>query len=221
MGKLELGFITQGPYSKNIGSRTYLMENDYAYKLFQLKNKEFTYTVDDSNLGCGLNGALYFVQMDADGGKSQYGNAGAEYGLGYCDAQCPHDIKFINGEANDVDWKPSETDSNSGTGKYGSCCTEIDIWEANSISTAFTMHACATEGQQRCDGTTPTCFGWIPLTLSIPLMQALPEEHAAQVLVCLQMLSQRPQVPMLSFQISSLVQSVPPLTAQHRLLRLH
>jgi len=151
--KLELGFITQGPYSKNIGSRTYLMENDYAYKLFQLKNKEFTYTVDDSNLGCGLNGALYFVQMDADGGKSQYGNAGAEYGLGYCDAQCPHDIKFINGEANDVDWKPSETDANSGTGKYGSCCTEIDIWEANSISTAFTMHACATEGQQRCDGT--------------------------------------------------------------------
>ncbi len=25
-----------------------------------------------SNLGCGLNGALYFVEMEADGGKSKY-----------------------------------------------------------------------------------------------------------------------------------------------------
>jgi len=151
--KLELGFVTQGPYSKNIGSRTYLMKDDYAYQLFQLKNKEFTYTVDDSKLGCGLNGALYFVQMDADGGKSKYSNAGASHGLGYCDAQCPHDLKFINGEANAEDWKPSETDVNAGTGKYGSCCTEIDIWEANSISTAYTMHSCSTDGQTRCEGT--------------------------------------------------------------------
>ena len=30
--------------------------------------------------------------------------AGAEYGTGYCDAQCPHDVKFINGEANILDW---------------------------------------------------------------------------------------------------------------------
>merc|ERR1719310_317419 len=27
--------------------------------------------------------------MDADGGKSKYDNAGAQYGTGYCDAQCP------------------------------------------------------------------------------------------------------------------------------------
>ena len=45
--------------------------------------------------------------------------AGAKYGTGYCDAQCPHDLKFINGEANCEDWKPSSTDKNSGTGKYG------------------------------------------------------------------------------------------------------
>ena len=44
---------------------------------------------DDSQLDGGLNGALYFVQTDADGGKSKYGNAGAEMGLGYCDVQCP------------------------------------------------------------------------------------------------------------------------------------
>ncbi len=40
--------------------------------------------------------------MNANPGNS----AGAEYGTGYCDAQCPHDIKFINGEANVVDWEP-------------------------------------------------------------------------------------------------------------------
>jgi cellulose 1,4-beta-cellobiosidase len=150
---LELDFVTQGQYSKNIGSRTYLMDSDESYMLFKLKNKEFTYTVDDSNLGCGLNGALYFVQMDADGGKAKYGNAGAKYGTGYCDAQCPHDLKFINGQANSEGWKPSDTDPNAGTGKYGSCCTEIDIWEANSKSSAFTMHACDADGQTRCSGT--------------------------------------------------------------------
>lgn len=31
---------------------------------------------------------------------------GAAYGTGYCDAQCPHDIKFIDGEANSGDWIP-------------------------------------------------------------------------------------------------------------------
>lgn len=38
--------------------------------------------------------------MDADGGLSEYsGNkAGAKYGTGYCDSQCPRDLKFINGE---------------------------------------------------------------------------------------------------------------------------
>jgi cellulose 1,4-beta-cellobiosidase len=97
---LTLKFVTQGPYSTNIGSRVYLMASDTQYKMFQLKNKEFTFDVDVSNLPCGLNGALYFVEMDADGGMSKYpsNKAGAKYGTGYCDAQCPHDIKFINGE---------------------------------------------------------------------------------------------------------------------------
>jgi len=49
--------------------------------------KEFTYRVDDSN-----SDALYFVQMDADGGKSKYGNAGAQMGFGDRDAQCLHDL---------------------------------------------------------------------------------------------------------------------------------
>jgi cellulose 1,4-beta-cellobiosidase len=97
---LTLKFITQGQYSTNIGSRVYLLASDSAYQLFKLKNQEFTFDVDVSNLPCGLNGALYFVEMDADGGVSKYTNnkAGAKYGTGYCDAQCPHDLKWINGE---------------------------------------------------------------------------------------------------------------------------
>ena len=52
---------------------------------FKLKNREFTFDVDASQLPCGLNGALYFVEMDEDGGTSKYpGNtAGANYGTGY------------------------------------------------------------------------------------------------------------------------------------------
>ena len=81
---------------------------------------------------------------------------GAAFGTGYCDAQCPHDVKYINGEPNSQvkmtimfmmtmmssssssslkDWIPSETDANAGFGHFGSCCYELDIWEANEIST--------------------------------------------------------------------------------------
>lgn len=96
---LTLKFVTFSQ-QKNVGSRVYLLANDDTYQLFHLKNQEFTFDVDVSNLPCGLNGALYFAEMDADGGLSKYpGNkAGAKYGTGYCDSQCPHDIKFINGE---------------------------------------------------------------------------------------------------------------------------
>jgi cellulose 1,4-beta-cellobiosidase len=93
---LTLGFVT----GSNVGSRLYLMEDDSTYQIFKLLNKEFTFDVDVSNLPCGLNGALYFVAMDSDGGMSQYANntAGAKYGTGYCDSQCPRDLKFINGQ---------------------------------------------------------------------------------------------------------------------------
>ena len=118
-----------------------------------MANKEFTFDVDVSKLPCGINGALYFSQMSPDGGLSEFsGNkAGAKYGVGYCDAQCPHDIKFIDGEANAEGWVPSPKDRNSGAGKYGSCCQEFDIWEANSISQAFTAHPCAVS-RKRCTG---------------------------------------------------------------------
>jgi len=93
---LTLGFVT----GANVGSRVYLMKDDTTYQTFDMRNKEFTFDVDVSNLPCGLNGALYMVGMSADGGMAAYPNnkAGAKYGTGYCDAQCPKDIKFINGE---------------------------------------------------------------------------------------------------------------------------
>lgn len=95
---LRLNFVTQSE-QKNVGSRLYLMKDENSYEIFKLLNKEFTMDVDVSNLPCGLNGAVYFVAMDEDGGKSRYpGNkAGAKYGTGYCDSQCPRDLKFING----------------------------------------------------------------------------------------------------------------------------
>lgn len=122
--------------------------------MFNLLGNEFTFDVDVSNLGCGLNGALYFVSMDQDGGLSKYsGNkAGAKYGTGYCDAQCPRDIKFINGIANIEGWNGSSSDPNAGVGKMGTCCSEMDVWEANKISTAFTPHPCTKLGQHMCEG---------------------------------------------------------------------
>ncbi|KAG8766105.1 hypothetical protein FRC12_007092 [Ceratobasidium sp. 428] len=140
------------------GTRVYLLADNTHYEMFKLKNQEFAFDVDVSDLPCGLNGAVYFTAMDADGGLSKYPNnkAGAKYGTGYCDSKCPKDIKFINGEANIVDWTPSPTDPNTGTGRYGSCCDEMDVWEANSISTAYTPHPCTSTGQTLCDGTTCT-----------------------------------------------------------------
>ncbi|RLN02619.1 hypothetical protein BBJ28_00018621 [Nothophytophthora sp. Chile5] len=149
--ELQLKLVTQTPYGANVGSRVYLMDASASeYKQFKLLNQEFTVDVDVSQLPCGLNGALYFVQMDADGGSERFptNKAGANYGTGYCDAQCPHDIKFINGEANTLGW--SDTSQSSGNGKYGACCAEMDIWEANSMSNAFTSHPCTVDGQQRC-----------------------------------------------------------------------
>jgi len=35
-------------------------------------NKEFTFDVDTSKLPCGLNGAVYFSEMDEDGGLSRF-----------------------------------------------------------------------------------------------------------------------------------------------------
>nr|GAT45916.1 glycoside hydrolase family 7 protein [Mycena chlorophos] len=133
---LTLDFVT----GSNVGSRLYLMNAaDSEYYLFSLLNQEFTFTVDVSKLGCGLNGAVYFSEMDADGGMSRFpGNkAGAKYGTGY---------------SNILDWTPDSNSDSTGTGMYGTCCNEMDIWEANSMATAYTPHPCSVTEQTQCSG---------------------------------------------------------------------
>lgn len=49
-------------------------------------------------------------------------------------------------------WKPSSNDPNAGVGGTGSCCAEMDIWEANSMGMAYTPHPCQTSAQHSCDG---------------------------------------------------------------------
>ncbi|KAF8149221.1 cellulase CEL7A [Mycena galopus ATCC 62051] len=145
---LTLKFVTDSQ-QPNIGSRVYLMApgSTAEYQTFNYENQEF--------LPCGLNGALYFSQMDADGGVAKSGGAnkaGPNYGTGYCDSQCPTDIKFINGVANSAGWTASPNDTNAGSGTMGTCCPEMDVWEANKISAAYTPHPCTILGQSTCTG---------------------------------------------------------------------
>jgi cellulose 1,4-beta-cellobiosidase len=135
---LDIDYVTTHDYGTNVGARTYLMQNSREYFLPKFAGEdsyvEFSFDVDVSKLPCGLNGALYFSEMNANGDLGVGdNNAGAEYGTGYCDAQCPKDIKYINGQANYQE-------------QWGACCMEMDIWEANSRSAAFTPHNCARQG---------------------------------------------------------------------------
>ena len=158
-GSLTIDFEENNANGKNVGARLFMMKDASSYQMFQLMGQEFSFTVDVSALPCGMNGALYMVDMDEDGGMAKYpGNkAGAAYGTGYCDAQCPHDIKMINGQANMLGWDKNPNDPNSGTGSWGSCCSEMDIWESNSQAQAVTPHVCSggatSGGSFKCNGT--------------------------------------------------------------------
>lgn len=97
--------------------RVYLLDpSGRNYQDFKLLNQELTFEADVSQLPCGMNGALYLTAMSPTGGRSAGNPAGAAYGTGYCDAQCPKSA-YINGIANTAD--------------LGACCSEMDIWEAN------------------------------------------------------------------------------------------
>jgi cellulose 1,4-beta-cellobiosidase len=142
------------------GSRIYVMDGEDAYKMFKLKNREFSIDVNVSSLPCGTNAAVYFVEMDRLGGKDGSKNAaGAKYGAGYCDAQCPRGSKFVDGVANMKDWSMKEAKTPSGhttqvgpEGSLGACCAEMDIFEANKDAAAYTAHPCSTEGYTVCEG---------------------------------------------------------------------
>lgn len=140
---VTLRYVTQGPYGRNVGSRIYVLdESKEKYYGFDLLGKEISITVDISKLPCGLNGAVYLAEMPLDGGKNELNTAGAPYGTGYGDAQCPKDIKFIHGFSN--------------LNNTGACSNEIDLWEANAYSAAFTLHPCSVPQVYGC-GTAQTC----------------------------------------------------------------
>ena len=131
-------YLKTGDDIKSVSPRVYLLAEDGEnYSMLKLLNQEFTFDVDASTLVCGMNGALYLSEMEASGGKSSLNQAGAKYGTGYCDAQC-YTTPWINGEGN--------------TEKVGSCCQEMDIWEANARATGLTPHPCNTTGLYECSG---------------------------------------------------------------------
>ncbi|KAF9498336.1 cellulase [Pleurotus eryngii] len=140
---VHLNFVTVGPSGTNVGSRVFLMADTNHYQIFKLPNKEISFDVDVSQLPCGVVAGMYFVDMQADGGLSGFtdNNAGARFGTGYCDSQCPR-----NG--NTLGWTPySETD---GKGRYGSCCQEMDIFQGNAYSSIGAAHPCSSSNQYRC-----------------------------------------------------------------------
>lgn len=121
---------------QNASPRIYLLDNDSGdYAMLQLLGQELTFDVDLSTLPCGENGALYLSEMDATGGRNPSNTGGANYGSGYCDAQCPVQ-NFKNGTVN--------------TDGAAFCCNEMDILEANSVANAFTPHPCADDASN-CD----------------------------------------------------------------------
>jgi len=156
-------YLNRVDFATFVGSRHFLLANDTHYQTFNLLNKEFSFDVDVSRLPCGVNGALNFVGMDADGGVARYptNTAGAKYGTGYCDAQCPRYLKFIDGRANVEGWTPydrysayfgDEAYADSGFGNQGSCCSQIDIWNANQFSTQLSVKPCLNTVQTQCNG---------------------------------------------------------------------
>ncbi|KAK3343277.1 concanavalin A-like lectin/glucanase domain-containing protein [Neurospora tetraspora] len=127
---------------KTTTPRTYLVAEDGKnYEDVKLLAKEISFDADVSHLPCGMNGAFYLSEMLMDGGRSVSGDlnpAGAEYGTGYCDAQC-FKLDFINGEAN-----INQT--------HGACCNEMDIFESNSFAKTFVPHPCNITSVYKCTG---------------------------------------------------------------------
>ncbi|KAI1853065.1 hypothetical protein JX265_012821 [Neoarthrinium moseri] len=131
-------FLPNGQGLQAVSPRVSLLaEDDENYELLKLVNQEFSFDVDVSQLGCGMNGALYLSEMEASGVRSDSNPAGAAYGTGYCDAQC-FNTTWINGMPN--------------LNSSGACCNEMDIWEANSLATATTPHPCNEAGSFTCEG---------------------------------------------------------------------
>ena len=94
---LYLDMLKDDDLSK-ISPRVYLLSEDKkSYEMIKLAGQELRFDVDVSKLPCGMNGALYFSEMEKKGGRSKLNTGGPAYGTGYCDAQC-YIPPFLNGE---------------------------------------------------------------------------------------------------------------------------
>ncbi|KAH9473310.1 hypothetical protein MJO28_000869 [Puccinia striiformis f. sp. tritici] len=150
---LHLKLFTHGKLTE---SRVFLLANEKHYHTFYLKNQQFSFDVDASEVPCGVDAALYFTSMKADGGLSHENRAGAMYGTGYCDAQCPTSLRFIDGKAN--------LEGTGQTGKQvfesmGACCPELDLWEGNGLLSAYAAHPCVHSNMSICEGEGCTAQG--------------------------------------------------------------
>ncbi|EEY15313.1 endoglucanase EG-1 [Verticillium alfalfae VaMs.102] len=125
---------------RQVSPRVYFLdETKQEYEMLQLTGNEFTFDVDVSRLPCGMNSALYLSEMLADGGKSELNKGGANFGTGYCDAQC-FTTPFINGELR-LTVSPSLC-----------ILTDQDIWEANSRAVHVAPHPCNITQLYECTG---------------------------------------------------------------------
>ncbi|KAK1672339.1 glycoside hydrolase [Colletotrichum godetiae] len=151
---LSQKFVTLNAFSSNVNSRVFLLDPGGVdrYQTFMLMENELAFDVELSSVECAINSALYFVAMEDDGGMARYptNEAGARYGTGYCDASCPRSNRFVGGKANIEDWVPSDTDQVRGTGKYGACCAEFDVWNSNAHSYSMISKPCVDTGYQVC-----------------------------------------------------------------------
>ncbi|CAP62187.1 uncharacterized protein PODANS_5_12770, partial [Podospora anserina S mat+] len=118
--------VTRIEFATNYGSRIFLLEKKDRYHTFVLLGNELSFEVDLSTVGCGVNAALGFVAMDADGGVERHkpwNEAGAEYGTGYCDGWCQDRQRFVGGRA--------ATNKQGARGYQwqsdGACCPEFAV----------------------------------------------------------------------------------------------
>lgn len=140
---VTLKYVTYGPYGRNVGSRVYVLDNTKTnYLGFNPIGREIAFTADVSKLPCGLNGAVYLVEVPLNGDMNNLNTAGAAFGTGYGDAQCPSDIKYIHGWTN--------------LNQSGACANEHDLFETNSQAYAMTLHPCSMKGLFACVNST-TC----------------------------------------------------------------
>ncbi|CAE7357939.1 cbhB [Symbiodinium natans] len=133
--------------SPNYGSRIYLTDGK-GYTLFAPMGGDIAFDVDVSQVPAGMNAAVYLVSMDRYGNLNSVSpdgvmnTAGWMRGLGYCDAQCPKDLKFVQGQGYNKDHK------------LASCCPEMDLFEGNRFVQAVTAHPCKLAKESVCDSET-------------------------------------------------------------------